>query len=99
MTQTTYFKQKSSGWEKIGDVDIFFLSPEGFKTLGHWSFGHSYNPRCISAANWLTIPSGGWAGYSSLNRNEYDDRFWNEKLVPADVSKNRVMVRVLDAIL
>jgi hypothetical protein len=39
MTQNTCFKQKSSGWEKIGDVVIFFLSPEGFKTLGHWSFG------------------------------------------------------------
>ena len=38
MTQTTCFKQKSSQEKKIGDMVIFFLSPEGFKTLGHSSF-------------------------------------------------------------
>ena len=35
MTQMTAFSEKSSGRKKIGDIVIFFLSPEGFKTLGH----------------------------------------------------------------
>jgi hypothetical protein len=39
MTQNTFSKQKSSEEKKIGDMDIFFLSPEGFKTMGHSSFG------------------------------------------------------------
>ena len=38
MTQMTAFSEKSSEEKKIGDMDIFFLSPEGFKTLGHSSF-------------------------------------------------------------
>jgi len=40
MTQNTFSEQKTSRGKKIGDVDFFFLSPEGFKTLGHWSLGH-----------------------------------------------------------
>ena len=31
MTQMTSFSEKCSAGEKIGDVVIYFLSPEGFK--------------------------------------------------------------------
>jgi hypothetical protein len=31
MTQMTAFSEKCSAEEKIGDVDIFFLSPKGFE--------------------------------------------------------------------
>ena len=40
MTQMTSFSEKCSAEEKIGDMDIFFLSPEGFENHFSRSLRH-----------------------------------------------------------